>query len=210
MKLPKLLTLPRAGMKSVVVIASAVAMLGASLVAEAKITAFLAAGKTCDGAASAEIKAGSPAVKVSLCVIATTEYLCGHTTKLQAADASASGRFHVTAVTYAPAFSDPNGNLTFPIPITNPARPADFGATVSRAVAPKAGKQLLATFDFLPQSDATEAVYVISLAPASSVGVGGDGTCSLPSDAPIEASFRLTRPAGKNAAAKELKQPGKK
>ena len=132
MKLPKLLTLPRAGMKSVVVIASAVAMLGASLVAEAKITAFLAAGKTCDGAASAEIKAGSPAVKVSLCVIATTEYLCGHTTKLQAADASASGRFHVTAVTYAPAFSDPNGNLTFPIPITNPARPADFGATVSR------------------------------------------------------------------------------
>jgi hypothetical protein len=192
-------------------IVAAFLALGASIDAEAKVTAFLAEGTTCEGAASAKMKAGGPVVKVSLCVTATTESLCGHTTKLQAADASTSGRFHVSAVTYAAAFSDPNGNLTFPIAVTYPAPPIDFGATVARAVAPKPGKQLLATFDLLPQPDATDAVYVISLAPASSVGVGGDGTCSLPSDAPIEASFKLTQPSGKDAAtAKEPPRATKK
>jgi hypothetical protein len=179
--------------------------------AEAKITAFLAAGTNCEGAPSARMKAGGPVVKMSLCITATTESLCGHTTKLQVADARASGRFHVTAVTHATAFPDPNGNLTFPIAVTFPTPPIDFGATVSRIIAPKAGRRLLATFDIAPQPDATEAAYVISLAAASSVGVGGDGTCSLPTDAPIEASFELTQPAAKDAAvAREPKKAGKK
>lgn len=207
MKQPTPLNDSRAALVSIAAMATTLLALGTSIDAKAKITATLVAGTNCEGAASADFKTGGPAVKVSLCVVATTESLCGHTTKLQTAEASASGRFHVTAVAYAPAFSDPNGNLTFPIAIANPASSTDFGATGSRAVAPKAGKQLLATFDVAPQANATGAVYIIALAPVSSLGVGGDGTCSLPSDAPIEASFKLTQPA---KAANGPKAPGKK
>ena len=178
-------------------IVSPLSALGATDKAAAKVTAFLSAGPACDGAPSASFKADGAPVKVSLCVASTTEILCGHTTKLQAADARTSGRFNITAVVLGPNFSDPNNELTFPIAITNPSAVTDLGSTVSRAVVPTAARQLLATFDVSPQPNANDAVYVISLAPTSSVGVGADGACTLPSDSPIAASFKLIHRSGK-------------
>lgn len=185
----------------VAIIVSAAAVTVIILVAafnvEAKVTALFSAGSTCNGAPSASFKASGPAVKVSLCVASSNEFLCGHTTKLQAANARSSGRFHITGVILAPPFSDPNANLIFPIPITDPAAMIDLGATVSHAVAATDGKTLIATFDLSPQANANEAVYVLSLAPSASVGVGTDARCTLPFDAPIAASFKLIRGSSK-------------
>jgi len=87
--------------------------------------------------------------------------------------------------------------LFFPIAITNPPALPDFGATVSSAAVVTAAKQLLATFDVSPQAGAKEAVYVISLAPISSVGVSTDSTCAMPTDSSIAASFTLTQRSAK-------------
>ena len=57
--------------------------------ADAKVTAFLSAGATCDGASSANFAPGGAAVKVSLC-ITSAQALCGHTTELQAAQTGES------------------------------------------------------------------------------------------------------------------------
>ena len=168
--------------------------------AEPKVVAILSAGSTCSGAATANIKTAGSAVKVSLCV-ATTEILCGHTIKLQAANARENGRFHITALKPGAAFPDPNSELTFPIVITNPPANTDLGATVVSAVGSKAATQLLATFDLSPQVNATGTEYTISLAPNSSVGVGNDDACALPIDLPITASFKFV-----NLAAKESKK----
>ena len=179
-------------------ITSPASAIGADAKVEPKIVAFLSAGITCDGAATANIKAAGSPAKVSLCV-ATTETLCGHTTKLQAANARDNGRFHITALKPGAAFPDPNSELTFPIAITNPPANTDLGATVAGAAGSKAAKQLLATFDISPQANATDAVYTISLAPNSSVGVGTDGTCALPNDVPITASFKFINPSVKES-----------
>ncbi len=173
--------------------------LGAGTDVHAKVTAFFSAGATCDGGASANFVAGGPAVKVSLCVTATTEGLCGHTTKLQVGNAGESGRFNVSAVTYSTALSDPNGELKFPIAITKPAANADFGATGLQATPVTKAKQLLVTFDIAPQANATQAIYAVSLAPGSSVGVSADSACPLPADTPTTASFKLMKQPGKDA-----------
>ncbi len=167
--------------------------LAAVAAAEAKVTAYFSAGMTCAGAPLVNFVANGSAVKISLCVTTTTEALCGHTIKLQPADARESGRFHVTAVTRGPNYPDPNSALTFPTPITNPPAASDFGATVPRDAVAAAAKQLLATFDVAPQANATNNVYTISLSPTSSVGVSADSTCSLPTDSPIAASVKLLR-----------------
>lgn len=169
---------------------------GTSSDAHAKITALFSAGTSCDGEPSASFVVSGPAVKVSVCVTATTESLCGHTTKLQTADVRGSGRFHVTSVARGPNYSDPNGALTFPIAITHPASLSDFGGTVSGAAIAPAAKQLLATFELSPQSNAKAAAYVIRLAPISSVGVSADRTCAMPTDASIAASFTLLQRSG--------------
>ena len=173
--------------------------LGAVADGHAKVTAFFSAGSTCDGGTSANFIAGGPAVKVSLCVTATTEALCGHTTKLQVGNAGESGRFNVAAVTYATALSDPNGELKFPIAITKPPANADFGATGLKATPVTKAKQLLVTFDIAPQANATQAIYALSLAPGSSIGVSADSACPLPTDMPTTASFKLMKTPEKGA-----------
>ena len=173
--------------------------LGAAADVHAKVTAFFSAGATCDGGASANFIAGGPAVKVSLCVTATTEGLCGHTTKLQVGNAGESGRFNVAAVTYPTALADPNGELKFPIAITKPPANADFGATGLQATPVTKAKQLLVTFDIAPQTNATQAIYALSLAPGSSVGVSADSACPLPADMPTTASFKLMKQPEKDA-----------
>ncbi|MEO8100969.1 MAG: fibronectin type III domain-containing protein [Betaproteobacteria bacterium] len=79
--------------------------------------------------------------------------------------------------------------------INNPSTVADFGGTGSTPVA-SAANQLLATFNLAPQASATNVSYVISLHSVSTVAVDADGTCgatTVPSEAPITASFTLTR-----------------
>ena len=166
--------------------------------ADAKVTAFLSAGATCDGASSANFAPGGAAVKVSLC-ITSAQALCGHTTELQAAHTGDSGRFHITAAAHGPNYPDPNGNLTFPVAVSNPPALVDFGATVSSAPVTRAGKQLLVTFDLSPQPNANAAGYVVRLAPASSVSVGAGGACAQPTDEPIAATFKLVHLSGKAA-----------
>ena len=187
--------------RKIFVVAASLAMsisftLGSMTDAEAKITAFFSAGTSCDGSPSASFAAGGSVVKVSLCVTTTTEALCGHTIKLQAADASDSGRFHVTAVSLGANYSDPNSELKFPIAIVIPPAAIDFGATVSRAAVAPAAKQLLVTFDISPQSSATKELYAIVLAPNSTVGVRTDSACALPTDSPIAANFKLIHRRG--------------
>ena len=165
--------------------------------AEAKVTAFFSVGSTCAGVPSASYEASGSTVKMSLCVKATTETLCGYTAKLQAADMRESGRFKVTSVAFGANYSDPNSDLTFPIAITHPAAMSDFGATVSRTGVTTTASQLLETFDISPQTDTKTGTYAISLAPTSSVGVSMDNTCSMPTDAPIDASFKLIQRPGK-------------
>ena len=171
----------------------AVCTLGTAPDAKAKINAFFSSSSTCAGAPSASFVAGGSAVKMSLCVKATTETLCGHTTKLQATDVRESGRFKVMSVAFGESFSDPNSELAFPIAITNPPAMSDFGATVSRTGVTTSASQLLGTFEISPQADAKSAVYTISLAPNSTIGVSADNNCAMPTDAPIEASFKLIR-----------------
>lgn len=192
MKLPKRLHSVHIGLNFAVA-----ALAGLTLMAEAqaKVTVAFSAGSTCAGAPSTGIRAGGPKIKVSLCVTTTTESLCGHTTKLQVANPKDSGSLMVTAVAHGSTFSDPNSELTFPVPVTSAPSMTDFGATVSGAKPAKPGAHVLATFDIAPQSNAKAEEYTISLAPMSSVGVGADGACTLPTDVPISASFKLLQPS---------------
>ena len=151
-------------------------------------------------------------MQVSLCMTTTTTATCGHTIVLQAA-AGESGRFFVvTPFSLGSSYSDPNSEVQqLPLSINNPfvgtpptptpptAAPytiaADLGGTSSAPVAPSAN-QLLATFNLAPQVSATNASYVISLNSVSIVAVDADGTCgatTVPTEAPITASFTLTR-----------------
>lgn len=176
---------------------AAVYTLAAAPDAEAKITAFFSVGSTCAGVSSASFETNGAAIKMSLCVKATTEILCGYTAKLQAVDIRDSGRFKVASVAFGANYSDPNSDLTFPIAITHPAATSDFGATVSRTGVTTTASQLLETFDISPQVETKVGTYAISLAPTSSVGVSIDNTCAIPTDYPIDASFRLIQRPGK-------------
>lgn len=172
------------------------AAIGFSPPAHAAVTAVIfSAGATCAGPASASFSPGGQAVQVSLCMTTTAPTAtCGHTIVLQSA-VGESGRFFATApVTLGPNYTDPNNEVSLlPLAINNPPTVADFGGTASAPVA-AAASQLLATFNLAPQSNATNASYVISLNPVSTVAVDADGTCgatTAPTDTPIAASFTL-------------------
>ena len=178
--------------------AIAFATLGFIFPAEAAITTFFSTTSNCLGASSASFATSGPVVQVSLCATTTaTTAMCGHTILLQSATGE-SGRFVVNARTLGANYPDPNSEVSLtPSAINNPATVADFGGTVASltpiAAAPN---QLLATFDLVPQSTATNSSYVISLAAASAAAVDADGTCgatTVPTDAPITASFTLNR-----------------
>ena len=188
MNLPSLFIGIRIG---ALVAATSLSPFGAISNVHARVTAFFSAGATCADAPSANFVAGGPAIKISLCVRATSEALCGHTVKLQASDPDESARFHVTAVALGPNYADPNNKLIFPVAITNPPAIADFGGTVSRAAVSTTAKQLLVTFAVHPQVNATKNVYVLNLSAASSVSVSEGAACTMPTDLPIAASFRL-------------------
>ena len=177
--------------------AIAFATLGFSSTSQAAVNAFFSAGSTCTGATSALFSPAGPTVQVSLCMTTTSPTAtCGHTIVLQSA-VGESGRFLVTSpVTLGAGYSDPNSEVAqLPLAINNPHIVADLGGTGSIPV-PSTANQLLATFNLAPQSNATNASYVISLNNVSAVAVDADGTCgatTVPSDAVITASFTLNR-----------------
>lgn len=180
------------------VVAISFATLGLVSQSQAAVTTFFSAGTSCGGAASANFATSGPTVQVSLCATTTAPTaMCGHTILLQSATGE-SGNFTVTARALGANYPDPNSEVSLtPSAINNPATVADFGGTVATltpiAAAPN---QLLATFDLVPQSTATNASYVISLAVASAAAVDADGSCgatTVPTDAPVTASFTLNR-----------------
>ncbi len=188
-------------------LASAITLtaLGFAAPAQAAPTAFWSSTANClTPTTNASFSPGGANVQMSLCMTTTTasDNTCGHTIVLQAASIAESGRFVVTQRTLGANYSDPNSEVsTVPLAISNPALVADFGATSSAPVGP-AANQLLATFNLAPQSNATAGPYVISLASVSSAAVqaslAADSTCGatlVPTEAPLTASFTLTRNA---------------
>ena len=178
--------------------AIAFATLGFAFPAQAAITTFFSTTANCLGTATAPFATSGAAVQVSLCATTTAPTAtCGHTIVLQSA-AAESGRFNVTARALGPNYPDANSEVILtPLAINNPAATADFGGTVAVTTPIAAtANQLLATFDITPQATATANSYVISLAPASAAAVDADGLCgatTVPTDAPLTASFTLTR-----------------
>lgn len=167
--------------------------IGGMLPAAAAITTFFAAGTTCSGPPAAAYVPGGASVSVSLCVTTTTEQLCGSTVKLQPADATDSGHFNIVSIKYGAGFPDPNSAVKFPYAISLPAAPVDLGSTTVSASRPGGANQILATYALAPQAGATGGKYVIALTGDSSLGVGKDGSCANATDAPMAASFTLTR-----------------
>ncbi|HEX4858464.1 MAG TPA: hypothetical protein VFV17_05555 [Usitatibacteraceae bacterium] len=174
----------------------------------AAVNVFFSAGNGCSGAANALYSPGGSPVQVSLCMTTTAPTAtCGHTVVLQSA-VGEGGKFTVVdPVTLGGNYSDPNSIPTpTPLAINNPPTVADFGGTSSASV-PAAANQVLATFNLLPAASATNASYVISLAPVSIVALDADGTCgqtAVPLEAAISASFTLNKnpaPAFTSAAA---------
>ena len=160
--------------------------------ADADVSTFLSKGDTCGHANNAELP-GKGAVRVSVCVSTTTEWLCGSTTKFQAANAGESGKLKITAIQYAAKIADPNTNVKLPLPITHSPPTADLGSTTNGKSEPPGANQLLAIYDIAAAGDADKDEYVVSLASDSSLGISKDNSCANATDAPMAASFTLTR-----------------
>ena len=163
----------------------------------ATVSPFFSAGNGCSTAiSSATFFPGNPGstVEVSLCVSTTTESVCGATIQLQAANSGESARFKVTNRTLGGVLTDPTTSISYPVSITNPAQPLDFGAIVSSATPPPAGAgQLLATFQLQPQSTATNGSYVISLTNLSSISTEGANCFGSPVDFSINPTLTLVK-----------------
>jgi hypothetical protein len=164
-----------------------------TLESDAAITAAFSAGATCNGAPTAEFKAGGPAQQVSLCVSTTSEWLCGSTVKLQSAKASENAKFRITAIKHAANFADPNTTPVLPMAIVNPAPTADLGSTTAGSARNPGPNQLMVTFQIAANEAATRDSYVLSLSSDSVIGAGVQGSCANATDAPIAADFTFTR-----------------
>lgn len=160
--------------------------------ADADVSTFLSNGDTCGHANTGELPVKG-AVRVSVCVSTTTEWLCGSTTKFQAANAGESGKLKITAIQYAAKIADPNTNVKLPLPITHSPPTADLGSTTNGKSEPPGANQLLAIYDIAAAGDADKDAYVVSLASDSSLGISKDNSCANATDAPMTASFTLTR-----------------
>ena len=163
-----------------------------SINADADVSTFLSNGDTC-GHANTAVLPVKGAVRVSVCVSTTTEWLCGSTTKFQAANAGESGKLKITAIQYAAKIADPNTNVKLPLPITHSPPTADLGSTTNGKSEPPGANQLLAIYDIAAAGDADKDAYVVSLASDSSLGISKDNSCANATDAPMAASFTLTR-----------------
>ena len=161
--------------------------------ANAEVTAFFSAGIACQGQPVARFRAGGPAVKVTLCVSATEESICGHSIQLEAESVATSGRFQIVTHQLGKNYPDPTlEKLPAAIGIANPPSHHDFGGTRDNPLAPSAN-QVLVSFTIRPLSTAKEAAYAIRLGKNSLVSVGKDGRCLENAEVPISASFKFNR-----------------
>ena len=176
------------------------AALGYASPSHAAVSVFFSSTPDCLGTAAANFSSGGPTVPMSLCMTTTTPTkTCGHTIILQAAVGEGGRFFALGTSSLGPNYAD--GNTVpppYPLSIDNPPVTADLGGTITGSAAiASAANQRLATFDLSPQSGATNSTYAISLNSASIVAVdAGDDTCggtTVPTEAPISASFTLTR-----------------
>ena len=167
--------------------AMALATLGFAFPAEATVTFNWSAGATCGNPPTASFSPGGATFQATLCASTTTERGCGFTAVLQANTAGESNAFSVTARNIGTAYVDPTVAFPpFPLLIANPPTVVDLGSTSNAAGPPPApvsaspgANQLLATYTFAPQASATNATYLINLAPVSEFDIDqGDVTCA--------------------------------
>ncbi len=161
--------------------ASLVVALGIASPAQAQpvTSVYFSKGSSCTPGTNADTytTSGVP-LTVSLCM-STSVSTCGHTIVLQSA-AAENGRFVVTSYTLGANYPDANSLFTqTPLTLVNPGTPADLGGTTASNSFAAAGNQLLATFTLAPQSSATGATHVLSLANTSIVALvkNGDNAC---------------------------------
>ena len=165
---------------------------GLSAPSHAAVTAFFSAGANCSGNNNVSFNPGGAAVKVSLCLTATAEYLCGLSYRFVPASASENNLFQVTARELVAPFSDPNNVVSLPFPITT-AAVGDLGATVDTLATctPPNGTYRVATYDVAPSLATTASAYTINLDPISSVAAASQPTLAFITEVPISASFIL-------------------
>ena len=161
--------------------------------ASAAVTAFFAAGSTCQGKPLATFQTGGAPVTVSLCLNATEEAICGHSIQLEAGSAASSGQFEILKHVMGDRYPDPTlEKLPVGIMITLPPSMNDFGGTRDTPQ-PPAKNQLLATFMLRPPGTAKESRYTIQLGKNSLVSVGKKGSCLENDELSMSANFAFER-----------------
>ncbi|MBL8523630.1 MAG: hypothetical protein JNN20_08075 [Betaproteobacteria bacterium] len=163
-----------------------------SIPAHAAVTMFFSAGDDCKGKPEARFKPGAP-VRITLCMSTTTEQVCGHSLRLEAENAAASGKFDLTARKLGALYPDPTlDKLPSGLTVNNPATLHDLGGTRDNA-APAGANQVVATFTLTPKTDAKDASYLLRLGPNSVASVGKNGTCEQSTETALSAGVTLKR-----------------
>ena len=139
--------------------------------AHAVVSAFLSPGDTCNAGTSVPFSETGGAFRVTLCASTTAEGVCGATIFPKIGAASENGHFKIIGRTLGSAIPDASSALVFPMNLNSvPDYLQNFGGSRTQAIAPLAAvNQVLATFEILPQSSATNSSYVFSLDGASEI-----------------------------------------
>lgn len=176
-----------------IAVSIALCSLSAFTTAEASITAFFSAGTTCDGQPVSKFRTSGREFKVTLCLTATEESVCGHSVQLEAESPATSGRFEVLAHVMGKNYPDPTlEKKAKAIALTNPASPHDFGGTRDNPASATAN-QVLVTFTLRAKKTAKNSGYELRLAKNSLVSVAKDGSCLQNAEVPISAALKLKR-----------------
>lgn len=148
---------------------------------------FFSSSSTCAPAVTAVTYTGTTPTAVHICgTLPATQFFCGQTLQLRAANAGESGKFSVTGRTaVAPFNAAPytDAATTLPQVIGNPAPTADLGASSTGAsgYAPAAAPnstRLLTSLQITADSTATNSSYVLSFDPNSFYASADDSICS--------------------------------
>ncbi len=174
-------------------------LLLAASAARGEVKAFFAADAACKPVASLPFSIGKP-VNLVVCMTSSKEAVCGHSLRLEAADAAGSGRFQIKSRELGRNYNDPTtGRLPPGLLVSLPASGPDLGATRDNPLA-AAANQLLATLVLVPVPDLKQDEYVMRLAPNSVAGISNAVTCADATDAALTAEVTL------RAAAKAAKK----
>ncbi len=179
-------------MNSVTICRCAVAggLLLAASTARGEVKAFFAADAACKPATSLSFSIGKP-LNLAVCMTSTKEAVCGYSLRLEAADASGSGRFQIKSRELGKNYNDPTtGKIPPGLLVSLPASGPDLGATRDNPL-PAAANQLLAAMVLVPLADMKQDEYLLRLAPNSVAGISSAVTCADATDAPLNAEVTL-------------------